>query len=140
MLKSSLVQRPLWLIVEHCNGRMNVLTVTLDGDGEALPVFSFREEAEMYLGLEGCGGGWRAREVTAGELISILYGPCSEVQKAVLDPLPGIVKEAMVGFVSLARKDFMRVLVTERGPAMESNPLLPGSAPVPIAAIAGHQG
>jgi hypothetical protein len=139
MLKSSLAQRPLWLIVEHCNGRMNVLTVTLDGDGEALPVFSFREEAEMYLGLEGCGSGWRAREVTARELISVLYGPCSDVGKAVLDPLPGTVGEAMVGFVSLARKDFMRALVGERGPAIETT-LLPGSAPVPVMASAGHQG
>lgn len=138
MLKSSFAQRPLWLIVEHCHGRMNVLTVTLDGDGEALPVFSFKEEAEMYLELEGWGSSWRAREITAGELISVLYGPCSDVGYAVLDPLPGVVREAMVGFVSLARKDFMLALVSERGPAMESHPLLAGSAPV--AAIAGPQG
>src|SRR3954447_17636218 len=138
MLKSSLVQRPLWLIVEHCNGRMNVLTVTLEGDGEALPIFSFLEEAEMYLGLEGYGSSWQARKVTVEELISVLYGPCSEVGKAVLDPLPGIVEEAMVGCVSLARKDFMRVLVNERRPEIESYSLLPGAALVPVAAIAEH--
>ena len=43
--------------------------------GEALAVFGHEEEAEMYLGLWAPGDGWRAREIGAGELASVLRGP-----------------------------------------------------------------
>ncbi|MCA1728993.1 MAG: hypothetical protein LC751_06180 [Actinobacteria bacterium] len=112
MLKSNLARRPLWLITKQHLGRLEVLTTNLGGNWEALPVFSFEEEAEMFLRLGARGAGWRAREVTAGELISVLYGPCAHVEKVTLDPPPEILGDAMFGLlVSLSRKEFVRILL-----------------------------
>ena len=58
-------------------------------------------------------GGWRARESGAGELISILSGPCAGVKKVALDPSPEMVVEGTVGLVSLLRQGFMN-LITRR--------------------------
>ncbi len=44
-------------------GQPDLLTVDLDGTGQALPIFSFEEEAEMFLWLQTTEDG---REVTEG--------------------------------------------------------------------------
>ncbi|MDP8926593.1 MAG: hypothetical protein M3M97_06725 [Actinomycetota bacterium] len=95
-----------WLIAKDGNGPMEVLTMGLDGGDEVLPVFSFKEEAEMFLRLGGEGDGWRVRESGAGEVVSVLYGPCAGVKEVALDPLPEMVAERKVGLVSLGRKSF----------------------------------
>ena len=98
--------RPLWLIAEQrCNG-LEVFTIGTD----VLPVFSFEEEAQMFLGLGHAIDGWQVRETTYGELISVLYGPCREVEHVALDPVPGLVE-----LVSLDRRAFIRALL-EREP------------------------
>ena len=120
---SSSVRRRLWLIVRgDCSPQMKVLTINLCGDREALPVFSFKEEAEMFLRLTMPGKGWYVRETTTGELISVLYGPCAGVERVVLDPLPEIFTEAMTYLVSLRRERFVRVLMGkyEKIPSWES--------------------
>src|SRR5918994_371804 len=35
--------------------------------------------AQMYLGFEASGDGWRIRETRAGELVSVLLGCCAHV-------------------------------------------------------------
>jgi hypothetical protein len=66
--------------------------------GEALAVFGHEEEAEMYLGLWAPGDGWRAREVGAGELASLLRGPSwPGARRVALDPLPGALAGALAG-------------------------------------------
>ena len=103
-----------WLIAKVENGRMEALTVDGGGD-EALPVFSHEEEAELFLCLGGIGGGWRARESSAGEVVSLLFGPCAGVASVALDPLPGTVAGAMIELVSLSRERFLdRLTGTER--------------------------
>jgi hypothetical protein len=104
-----------WLIARNENGRLKVLTSDLAGGEETLPVFSHEEEAEMFLKLREVGfDGWRARESTAGELISVLYGPCASVELAALDPLPKMFAQRTLGLVSLSRERFMD-LVLSRG-------------------------
>ena len=94
--------RPLWLIVkQRCSG-LEVLTI----GGHVLPVFSFREEAETFLHFRGAGDGWHARETTCGELVSVLYGPCRDVEHISLDPLPEVVE-----LVNLSRKAFVKTLL-----------------------------
>ena len=39
-----------WLIADLTGGKMDVLTID-GGDDRILPVFSFRDEAEMYVRL-----------------------------------------------------------------------------------------
>lgn len=117
---------PLWLIAKHENSRMAVLTV--DRGGETLPVFSYKEEAEAYLWLAGpAEAGWRARKTTAGELISVLYGPCAGAKEVALDPLPAVGGATMVDLVSLGRERFMQSLMNGRGPlALRQSPLRAG--------------
>ena len=122
-MMSSSVRRRLWLIVRgDCSPQMKVLTINLCGDREALPVFSFKEEAEMFLQFAVPDKGWFVRETTTGELISVLYGPCAGVERIVLDPLPEIFTEAMTYLVSLRRERFVRVLMGkyEKIPSWES--------------------
>jgi hypothetical protein len=68
---------------------MEVLTTGLPSGEEALPVFSFEDEARMFLELGAFDGDWRVKETGVGELISILYCLCTSVDRVVLDPLPG---------------------------------------------------
>jgi hypothetical protein len=90
-----------------------VLTINPDGVEETLPVFSFEEEAKLFLRFGTPGTGWRIRETTAGELISVLYGPCANVEKVALDPPPEVAGKALICLVSLSRKDFVRVLINK---------------------------
>jgi len=92
------------------------LEVCVDGGKRLLPVFSFQEEAEMFLYLGGYGDdGWRVRQSSPGELVSILYGPCAEVRSVALDPLPGMLEEGTVGLVTLVRERFVQAVLDGSG-------------------------
>jgi hypothetical protein len=88
---------------------MEVLTI--GSYKEVLPVFSFNEEAEMFLRFGVSGTGWRSRESTCGELTSVLYASCRDIEHVALDPLPEMVAGGMVGFVSLSREAFIGVIL-----------------------------
>ena len=116
----NLVPRPFWLIVNYQFGRMEVLRINLASGEEALPVFSFEDEARMFLEL-GASDGWRVRETAAGELTSVLFGPCAGVRRVALDPLPGPDAAALVGLVSMEREAFMESLLNmQQLPSCES--------------------
>jgi hypothetical protein len=100
-----------WLIT---NGQRAVLTLDYDGE-EMLPVFSHREEAEMFLRLGSLGYDWRATESGARELMSSLCGPCAGVREVALDPLPEMVADRSVGLVSLCRERFLRRITQPGG-------------------------
>lgn len=102
-----------WLIANKEHGRIEVLTLDRDGQ-ETLPVFGHEEETELFLQLGGVGDGWRVRETTTGELISMLYGPCAGVKEVALDPLPDMFADGSVGFVSLPRKRFVDCITARR--------------------------
>jgi hypothetical protein len=51
--EGALGQGRYWIIAKRGDGHIQLLTTALDGSGEALPVFGFEEEAEMFLWLEG---------------------------------------------------------------------------------------
>jgi hypothetical protein len=106
-----------WLIARNENSRLEVLATGLASEAKAMPVFSHEEEAEMFLRLWELGfDGWRARESTAGELISVLYGPCASVERVALDPLPAMVLERTVGLVSLSRERFVDLVLSRKRP------------------------
>jgi hypothetical protein len=121
--RSRAAPRPLWLIVKHDNDQVSVLTIQRGSDREALPVFSFEEEAETFLWLGRPGTCWRARETAAGELVSVLYGPCTSVKKVALDPLPIVDAATMVDLVSLSRERFLQSLVGENEPSAPQSQL-----------------
>jgi hypothetical protein len=106
-----------WLIARNENSRLEVLATCFAGEAEALPVFSHEEEAEMFLRLwEVECDGWQARESTAGELISVLYGPCASVERVAVDPLPEMLVERTVGLVSLSRERFVNFVLGRKRP------------------------
>jgi hypothetical protein len=90
-------------------GQLELLTVDLDGTGEALPVFSFEQEAEMFLWLQTTEDGREVRETTPGQLVSILYGPCAHVGRVMLDPLPEIGVRMQISLLGMDRNDLRGV-------------------------------
>jgi hypothetical protein len=103
-----------WVITKDGFGQPDLLTVDLDGTGEALPVFSFEEEAEMFLWLQTTEDGWEVREITPGQLVSILYGPCADVGRVVLDPLPEIGLNMQISLLGMDRNDFVESVMGAR--------------------------
>lgn len=102
---------PAWrLIVQGGDGRLRPLTISCGGE-QALPVFSFEEEAEMFHRLAALGSRWRVRPSGCGELVSLLYGPCAQARGVVLDPLPEMVADGTIELVSLDRDRFVSRLV-----------------------------
>lgn len=79
-----------------------------------MPVFSFEEEAELFLRLSVSSTGWRVTQTTAGDLTSVLHGPCADVEKVALDPPAEFVDEALLGLLTLSRKDLVRTLTGGR--------------------------
>jgi hypothetical protein len=106
-----------WVIAKDTKdgvGQLEVLTVDLDGTGEALPVFSFEEEAEMFLWLQTTEEGWEVRETTPGQLVSILFGPCADVGRVMLDPLPEIGARMQISLLGMDRNDFVESVMGAR--------------------------
>jgi hypothetical protein len=77
-----------WLIAKHGVSGLDVLTIHLGGGAEVLVVFTFEEEARVFLDsrLGASGEGWEARQTWPGELASVLYGPCSAVKRGGVGP------------------------------------------------------
>jgi hypothetical protein len=106
-----------WVIANDTKdgfGQLELLTVDLDGTAEALPIFSFEEEAEMFLWLQRTEEGWEVRETTPGQLVSILYGPCADVGRVMLDPLPEIGASMQISLLGMDRNDFVESVMGAR--------------------------
>ncbi len=97
-----------WLIVKGEAGPMDVLRTSLASGAEVLPVFSFKEEARVFLEFGALDGGWRVRVTTVGELISIMSAPCAGVGRVALDPLPGPDGTLWSGLLSVEREVFTK--------------------------------
>ena len=115
---SALLRRPLWIITSYQNDQMELLTIDPDVEGSVLAVFSFEEEAEAFLRLMGDGQekrkGWQSEQTKAGELVSVLLGPCAEVKRVALDPLPLPLGRAMLPLVSINRDTLLGYLSENR--------------------------
>jgi hypothetical protein len=106
-----------WVIAKDAKdrfGQLDLLAVDLDDTGEALAVFSFEEEAEMFLWLKRTEDGQEVRETTPGQLVSILYGPCADVGRVMLDPLPEIGASMQIRPSSMDRRDFVESVMGAR--------------------------
>lgn len=105
-----------WLVVREERDRMEVLTVWLSGRGEALPVFSLEEEARIFCEREASAreSGWRLRQTSTGELVSVLLGLCADVKRVALDPLSQADAGMLGNLLCVERKDFVRFLLRKR--------------------------
>jgi len=115
---------------------LEVLTTTLTDGWRVLPVFSFEEEAALYLRL-GTGGSCWARPTGAGELVSLLYGPCRGVELVALDPVSEVEADLMSTLVCLKRESFVNVIL-RREASVGLYPHVPLAAPA--SAVGGRPG
>ncbi len=97
-----------YLIARHEHNRLELLTLSARRRGEALPIFGTEQAAREFLRRGGFGGGWRIRESTAGELVSLLLGHLADVESVALDPLSGPPDAGLQG-----KKEFIDALVGE---------------------------
>lgn len=109
MDKAEYVARaPYWLIVREENGGAHALTFDFAGaigGMEVLALFGSREEAEILLPGKP-GSGWRVRESSKRELLSMLFGSYAAVKYVTLDPWPGPGMEKLVDLVGMGRGVF----------------------------------
>ena len=115
----ALIRRPLWIITSYQNDQMELLTIDPDVEESFLAVFSFEEEAEafLHLSVDGEKKEWQSRQTKAGELVSVLLGPCADVKQVAFDPLPLPLGRAMLSLVSVNRDTFLWYL-SEEGKGM----------------------
>ena len=106
---------PYWLLAKRRRDRLEVLTTSLADGRRVLPVFSFEEEADLYLWLS-IRGSWRVRQTEVGELLSLLYCLCNKVDLVALDPISDGETDVMDRLVSLKRERFMDVFLCSRAP------------------------
>ena len=100
-----------WLVAKNGDGRLEPLVVG-GGEEKTFAVFGFEEEARMFLRLGGLeGDGWRVRRSEAGEIVSLLYGPCADAGSVALDPLPEMAADGTLEQVSVGRERFMTLLL-----------------------------
>ena len=93
-----------------------LLRVFFESGEEVLPVFSSEEAARRFLISYSHGEeAWRVRECSAGELISLLLGPCANVERVLLNPLqePLAEEDALVNPID--RESFVASLLGSRG-------------------------
>ncbi len=104
-----------WLITRNTVSGVRVYTVGYRGE-RVLPVFSGEKEARIFLWSDAPASGWRVRESSTGELISMLFGPCAGVERVSLDPSPRILAASAVGLVSVSRDRFLDLLDERSAP------------------------
>jgi len=101
-----LARRSQWLIVRE-QGNMSDPMCVYVGVERVLPVFSFEEEAKLFLRLGSYEGHWRARKSCAVDLVWVLRGPCADVTSVALDPLPEMLDDGTFALVGVRRKRFL---------------------------------
>lgn len=106
-------QTAYWLIFERSADRPEPLTVGTFPD-EALAVFSFEDEALLFLAVQGLTEVWTAKEISVIDLVFILLE--TPPNRVALDPLPGHLGGKMVGLLSVSKERFLRDLVRKRAP------------------------
>jgi hypothetical protein len=98
-----------------------LLAIVLDRSEEALPLFDSVEEAEEFLASIGeYGEDWRAREVSAGELIELLEFQGEEVEYVALSPPPENLEGGME--VQLLYREILIDLLRRRTDAVMEPP------------------
>ncbi len=92
-----------WLIAKRGVVWTEVLTMRVGGE-KALAVFSFEEEAGLFLLFEDAGPGWWVRKTTTEEVVHVLFGSRAAARRVVLDPLPAVLGDETNLLASLGRE------------------------------------
>ena len=101
-----------WLIVRERGNMLDPMCVYV-GVERVLPIFSFEEEAKLFLRLGSYDGQWLVRECCAVDLVSVLCGPCADVKSVALDPLPEMLEDGTLALVGVRRKRFLEHILAK---------------------------
>jgi hypothetical protein len=96
-----------WVVLEGGTWTSS-FTVNLPEGREAIALFSSKEEAMMFGHFTKQGAKGSIRETTAGEVLSLLYGPWSVAGHVALDPFPEVLGSRLSGPLTLSRERFAR--------------------------------
>ena len=99
-----------YVVAKDGDKGLEVLRVPLQGDSDALPVFSAGWAARGYLFAEAPGGGWYVKTCTPDGLVLLLVGSCAGVEWVALDPRPGQRREGEAATV-MPRENFVDYLL-----------------------------
>lgn len=78
-----------YVVAQYQNEGPKLFCAPLESGEEALLVFSSGVAAQDFLSCCGFGPEWYAMGFSAPGLISLLLGPCADVDWVLLDPFPG---------------------------------------------------
>ncbi|MBA2442756.1 MAG: hypothetical protein H0V53_10190 [Rubrobacter sp.] len=76
---------PRYVIARRENGGLEVLVSSGGPAGSTMPVFLSETSARQFLLSNVPESGWYVRSTSAGELISLLLGPCIGVSRVLTD-------------------------------------------------------
>lgn len=109
-----------WIVTRTVRGRRQIMPTRLPGHRLAIAVFSFEEEALMFLKLSGERHGrgaerrWRIQKADPGKLASVLLDQGGRVGWVTLDPLTIAGAEPMNVLASMCCADFLDFLLENR--------------------------
>ncbi|HET7479911.1 MAG TPA: hypothetical protein VFJ72_10410 [Rubrobacteraceae bacterium] len=102
----------VWYLISRCeHNRLDILTVFPRDDEETVPVFGTRRMAEEFLRDGGFEQGWRVRESTAGELISLLLSCLVDLNSVSMDPSPDLAFTGTAPSKRATRREFIAALM-----------------------------
>lgn len=104
-----------YVVDMHGEDGLQVLRARLEGKGETLLVFSAGWAARGYMFAEARGGGWHARACAPEDMLSLLAGPCADVEWVALDPRSGFHSKIEAANVML-QENFLDYLLYSRAP------------------------
>jgi hypothetical protein len=96
-----------WVVLEGSTWTLP-LTVFLPDGREAIALFSGEEEAMMFRHFSKEGANSSILETSAGEVLSLLYGPWSVAGQVALDPFPEVLGPRFLELLTLSRERFAR--------------------------------
>jgi hypothetical protein len=78
----------LYVVARNKTCGLELLRISLKSGEEVVPVFSSGEMAGRFLLSSVLGEGWRVRGCSIGEMVSLLFGPCADIKRVLLNPFP----------------------------------------------------
>ena len=115
MVTSERVSPGFWVVCPEDFCRP--VAVDLPGLGRAVALFSFEEEALLYLDLRGWdeSGGLRVRRVSGAGMLTLLSGRWAGYRSVALDPIPKLDAGTLLPLTTTSRERFVRFLRSTAG-------------------------
>ncbi len=102
---------PRYAIARGNKGSPKLLYIPLEAGEQALPVFSLEELAHKFLRYRAPGSEWHVKKFHDEEMITLLLGPYTGIDKVLPNPLPDPLAAQDALLNSIDREIFMEQLL-----------------------------